>query len=315
MRGYGPGGARSGSSHGGIAVTVVNSFFEGGPHGAAGRQLPIDPLWLSGIVAGLVGYLAGRSRRSAFIAGVGGVLLSDVYTLFTSPSPTMVGGAGVFDQVVIAGVLAVGLAEIVGETRERLGGGPDLDRDRPLALHQDEGTGEERVGGRKDEDLVKALYGRLLVLALLAAASTQSAGQENAIDVPPLPAGIGDEPPFRRIRGRSPRRGGTAHYAGSVPLAVGDTYIDRDNTVYEVVAWNKAAFASSRGKAEMPDVSGESPRRALGHFSSTCFAAGRSRRTKGKTRVSSASTTLTPRNRMSRRAARPSRRNGETSTR
>jgi len=65
----------------------------------------------------------------------------------------MVGGAGVFDQVVIAGVLAVGLAEIVGETRERLGGGPDLDRDRPLALHQDEGTGEEPVGGRKDEDL------------------------------------------------------------------------------------------------------------------------------------------------------------------
>lgn len=137
----------------GIAVTVVNSLFEGGPHGAAGRQLPIDPLWLSGIVAGLVGYLAGRSRRSAFIAGVGGVLLSDVYTLFTSPSPTMVGGAGVFDQVVIAGVLAVGLAEIVGETRERLGGGPDLDRDRPLALHQDEGTGEEPVGARKDEDL------------------------------------------------------------------------------------------------------------------------------------------------------------------
>ena len=29
-----------------------------------------------------------------------------------------------FDSIVLAGVIAVGLAELVGETRERLGGGP-----------------------------------------------------------------------------------------------------------------------------------------------------------------------------------------------
>lgn len=134
----------------GIAVILVNSLFEGGPHGAEGRQLPLDPLWMSGLVAGIVGYLAGRSRRSAFIAGVGGVLLSDLYSLLASPSPTVMGGAGLFDQVVIAGVVAVGLAELVGESRERLQGGPDIDPDRPLALHQDEGA-ENRAASEKED--------------------------------------------------------------------------------------------------------------------------------------------------------------------
>ena len=36
-----------------------------------------------------------------------------------------IGGAGIFDTIVIAGFIAVGLAEFVGETRERLQGGPD----------------------------------------------------------------------------------------------------------------------------------------------------------------------------------------------
>lgn len=125
--------------------------------------------------------------------------------------------------------------------------------------------------------LVKALYGRLLVLALLlAVASTQSAGQENAIDVPPLPAGIGDEP------------GHSAEYVvdlldeaerlitrAAIPLAVGDTYIDRDNTVYEVVAVEQGRVrVESRGKAEMPDVSGESPKAGLGAFLVNLFRRG-----------------------------------------
>ena len=35
-----------------------------------------------------------------------------------------IGGAGAFDAVVLAGVIAVTLAEIFGEGMERLGGGP-----------------------------------------------------------------------------------------------------------------------------------------------------------------------------------------------
>ena len=39
------------------------------------------------------------------------------------PSTVNIGGAGAFDAVVIAGIIAVGLAEIFGETMERLQGG------------------------------------------------------------------------------------------------------------------------------------------------------------------------------------------------
>ena len=35
-----------------------------------------------------------------------------------------IGGAGAFDSLILAGILAVLLAELVGETRERLQGGP-----------------------------------------------------------------------------------------------------------------------------------------------------------------------------------------------
>ena len=39
---------------------------------------------------------------------------------------TAIGGAGVFDAMIVAGIIAVALAEIVGETRERLSGGPGV---------------------------------------------------------------------------------------------------------------------------------------------------------------------------------------------
>ena len=38
----------------------------------------IDPLWLFSIVAGIVGYLSGRSRRASFIAGVLGLFVVDL---------------------------------------------------------------------------------------------------------------------------------------------------------------------------------------------------------------------------------------------
>jgi uncharacterized membrane protein len=88
----------------------------------------IDPVYVFAIIAGIVGYLAGRSRRSAFIAGTAGLVLADLFhftelSLRRLPGRTWLGGAGAFDSVVIAGLLAVLLAEVVGETRERLAAG------------------------------------------------------------------------------------------------------------------------------------------------------------------------------------------------
>lgn len=104
-----------------------------------GRTDIIDPLYVLGVVGGLVGYLAGRSRRSAFIAATLGVLVTDAAYYFSALSQGVrgvvsIGGAGGFDAIVISGVLAVVLAEAIGETRERLGGGPVEDRDFPAGL-------------------------------------------------------------------------------------------------------------------------------------------------------------------------------------
>lgn len=92
----------------------------------------IDPLWLFSIVAGVVGYLAGRSRRASFIAGVLGLFVVDLIHFTQAltgniPTRVILGGAGVFDAMVLAGLIAVGLAEFIGETRERIEeGGEEL---------------------------------------------------------------------------------------------------------------------------------------------------------------------------------------------
>lgn len=42
------------------------------------QTMVIDPTYFFGIIAGVIGYLAGRSRRSAFVGGTMGVILADV---------------------------------------------------------------------------------------------------------------------------------------------------------------------------------------------------------------------------------------------
>lgn len=90
----------------------------------------IEPNYVYAILAAAIAYLLGRSRRSAFIAGVVGVVISDIMQMiinmiYNIPAPTNFGGAGGVDTTVIAGVLAVLLAEIAGEIRERLQGGTE----------------------------------------------------------------------------------------------------------------------------------------------------------------------------------------------
>lgn len=101
----------------------------------------LDPKLLYGISAGIIAYLAGRSRRSAFIGGVMGVILSDIIHLVVLLSrgiigTTALGGAGVFDVTVMSGLVAIMTAELVGETREKLQGGPDLSPGRPAGLYE-----------------------------------------------------------------------------------------------------------------------------------------------------------------------------------
>ena len=133
---------------------------------AAGRLLPeepeniiFDPNYLYGIIAGLIAYLFGRSRRASFIAGITGVLLADIaqgIINVTRNIPTVIrlGSAGAVDAVVISGFLAVILAELVGEIRERLQGGTAK---KDMRFNHAEftsaiGTVDEKKGDEDDEE-------------------------------------------------------------------------------------------------------------------------------------------------------------------
>ncbi|MCL5981509.1 MAG: DUF1614 domain-containing protein [Firmicutes bacterium] len=95
-------------------------------------ELPIDvdPLFLPAIVAAITAYVLGRSRRAAFVGGVFGVILTDVlawsenWLLYQLHVPIVLGSTGVFGAAVIGGMGAVLLAELLGETLERIKGGP-----------------------------------------------------------------------------------------------------------------------------------------------------------------------------------------------
>lgn len=119
-----------------VAVSLGSKYLPYEP-----ENMFLDPKLIYGISAGLIAYLAGRSRRSAFIGGVLGIILSDIVHMMTIvslgiPGTTAIGGAGAFDVVIIAGIVAVMVAELVGETREKMQGGPVLGPNRPEGLYE-----------------------------------------------------------------------------------------------------------------------------------------------------------------------------------
>lgn len=127
-----------------LAVYAVLKIFPVEPTYA----ILLDPLYLVAIIAGIIGYLSGRSRRTAFIAGVGAIVLNDIFTrleLFITGgrSTLVIGGAGIFDATVIAGLIAVGLAELFGEIRENLAAGNHRG--------QDENNNNYQRGPHEDE--------------------------------------------------------------------------------------------------------------------------------------------------------------------
>jgi len=88
------------------------------------ENMVFDPTYIFGILAGLAAYIMGRSRRSAFIGGMMGVLLADLAQGIVNRAqginnPIRFGGAGAMDAVILAGFIAVLLADLVGELRER----------------------------------------------------------------------------------------------------------------------------------------------------------------------------------------------------
>ena len=104
----------------GAAIFAIGMFAPDEP-----ETITVDPILLYGLAAGLIAYIFGRSRRCAFIAGVIGMMLSDtanaIYVWSKGvPQDFLLGGAGAFDGIVISGIVAVLLAELLGEIIERM---------------------------------------------------------------------------------------------------------------------------------------------------------------------------------------------------
>jgi len=123
---------------------VLGSLIAGGIIYAVSALMPdepeaitLDPLYLNGIIGGIVAYLLGRSRRGAFVCGVLGVLWADIAVGIINringiDQQLILGGGGVFDAMVISGLLGVLLAELVGELIERFVRGNERPETSPI---------------------------------------------------------------------------------------------------------------------------------------------------------------------------------------
>lgn len=104
----------------GAVVYALGRFMPNEP-----EEILIDPGYMHGLAAGVIGYLFGQSRRGAFIAGVVGVMLANVASAVYVWSQgigqrLVLGGAGAFDVIVMTGLIAVLLSELIGEICERI---------------------------------------------------------------------------------------------------------------------------------------------------------------------------------------------------
>ncbi|ABO49689.1 transcriptional regulator, Fis family [Desulforamulus reducens MI-1] len=124
----------------GVVIYFISTRYMSGLAEPAGGALSfVDPLYVFPIIAAVIAYVAGRSRRSAFIGATLGIILWDVANYYymlqnnATNATKSIGGAGAFDTIVISGILAVLLADLIGETRERLQGGP-ASQGKPDAL-------------------------------------------------------------------------------------------------------------------------------------------------------------------------------------
>ncbi|MDR0928480.1 MAG: DUF1614 domain-containing protein, partial [Oscillospiraceae bacterium] len=89
------------------------------------ESIVFDPNYAYGLAAGVIAYILGRSRRAAFVCAVLGMLLADVAVGLVNASKGVdtllrLGTGGALDAVVISGLLAVMLAEFMGELIERV---------------------------------------------------------------------------------------------------------------------------------------------------------------------------------------------------
>lgn len=208
-------------------IYVVSLFFPADP-----VTMPFDPMILYGLCGGIIAWLMGRSRRSAFIAGVLGVILADA-------------GNGRSQLV------ARHQPGVVSGRRGRAGRGRAFGRHGGHALRtgrrnrrthrarQDKRQRPARRSARMKEKLSRFALSLMLALALYAAF---------------LPTASADD----LTESLHVAVDGTGAYLFSISgeISEGDEYISADNILYRIASvQNGNAIAEKIGEEAMPDVS------------------------------------------------------------
>ncbi|NLY53659.1 MAG: DUF1614 domain-containing protein [Firmicutes bacterium] len=121
------------------------------------QTIIIDPIYAFAIIAGLTAYLFGRSRRASLIAGILSIALNDIiYAIQVvyhgQAGSTSIGGAGIFDTMIVSALLAAALAEIIGETREKMAGGHQEPAGEPRRLRLVEQRSQPESSPKEGED-------------------------------------------------------------------------------------------------------------------------------------------------------------------
>ncbi|KLU39182.1 MAG: hypothetical protein AA931_11440 [Peptococcaceae bacterium 1109] len=101
------------------------------PVDPSSRWFILDPVFVGGIAAGLISYALGRSRRSAFCGAILGLFFVDIANALELMQaginqPIQIGGGGLLASIALNPLIAVAIAEAIGEIRERLHRGPAL---------------------------------------------------------------------------------------------------------------------------------------------------------------------------------------------
>ena len=113
-----------------LVRTVVGTILVGGIIYLLEWLLPADPeevlidnMYLYGIVAGVIAYVLGRSRRNAFVSCLFGITLAELVQWLINlstgtPSILGLGVGGAFSTYVVAIVIAVAVSEFAGRCFE-----------------------------------------------------------------------------------------------------------------------------------------------------------------------------------------------------
>ena len=94
------------------------------------EEVVIDNMYIYGIVAGVVAYLLGRSRRNAFISCLFGITLAELVQWIINKCMGVntilgLGVGGVFSTYIVAIIISVAVSEFIGRCVESASGGKE----------------------------------------------------------------------------------------------------------------------------------------------------------------------------------------------